>query len=163
MSAADLMRRTTLKAISVRQPWASCIATGAAGAKRVENRGRNCAYRGPIAIHASLRADTSADTDPRVTALWGTDPRVGRPIGAVLAVAHLVDCHEAQWWRLRVEPCCSPWGERHYSGNSAWHLVLDNVRVLDTPIPARGHLQVPWTLPDDVAAKVLEQVGEARP
>lgn len=148
------------RAISIRQPWASCIATGAEGAKRVENRGRPTSYRGLVVIHASLQPDVAADTDPRVTALWGRDPRLGMPVGVVLAVADLVDCHQSDW--PDDEPaCCFPWGDLFYGDGlaPAWHLVLDNVIVLDRPVPAKGKLGVPWTLPDDLATQVTEQVG----
>ncbi len=151
-----------MKAISVRQPWASCIASDHRDAKRVENRGRPTSYRGPVAIHASLAPDTSADHDERVVRLWGRDPRVGMPVGVILAVADLVDCHQSQW--PDDEPaCCWPWGDLFY-GNGlsiAWHLVLDNVQILDQPVPAKGQLGVPWNLPDDVAAQVWAQIGVA--
>lgn len=143
------------RAISVRQPWASCVASLHRDAKRVENRGRPTSYRGPIAIHASLTPDTSADQDERVTRLWGRDPRIGMPVGVILAVADLVDCHQSQW--PDDEPaCCFPWGDLFYGGglNPAWHLVLDNVRILDEPVPAKGKLGVPWTLPDHIAEQV---------
>lgn len=142
------------KAISVRQPWASCIASLHPDAKRVENRGRPTSYRGPVAIHASLTPNTSAGHDERVTRLWGRDPRIGMPAGVILAVADLVDCHEAQWPLRPMEACCQPWGDPYYNGRLAWHLVLDNVRILDEPVPAKGQLSVPWTLPEDVAERV---------
>lgn len=69
-----------MRAITIRQPYARCVA---AGVKPVENRGRNCTYRGPIAIHAAQRASLVGDTDPRVLAVYGPDPRLGAPVGAV--------------------------------------------------------------------------------
>ncbi len=153
---------TVVRSITVRQPWASCIASSHADAKRVENRGRPTSYRGPIAIHAARTADTAADTDPRITGLFGPDPRLGRPVGAVIAVADLADCHQATLdWADTADPrpCCTPWGERWYNGAPAWHLVLANVRVLDTPVPARGQIGVPWNLPADVAAQVNTQLA----
>ncbi len=137
-----------MKAISIRQPWASCIATDHRDAKRVENRGRPTSYRGPIAIHASLAPDTNADNDERVVRLRGRDPRLGAPTGAVLAVADLVDCHPA-------DGCCRPWGEP-----DGWHLTLDNVHHI-RPVPAKGQLGVPWNLPADVAIQVEAQLGVA--
>jgi hypothetical protein len=130
---ADELRRAACsgKAITIRQPWARCIAVGA---KTVENRGRPVQYRGRIAIHAGRTADVAADHDPRVVRLYGPDPRIGAPVGAVIAVADLVDCHKAAP-STTDETCCAPWGERYHQGPSrrvvAWHLVLANVVALD--------------------------------
>jgi ASCH domain-containing protein len=44
-----------MKIISIRQPWASLIVSGA---KDVENRTWPTRYRGPVLVHASQRADS---------------------------------------------------------------------------------------------------------
>lgn len=46
-----------MKAITVRQPWAECIARGV---KLVENRSRPTTHRGPLAIHAGARPSDQA-------------------------------------------------------------------------------------------------------
>jgi hypothetical protein len=112
-----------VKALTVWQPWADCIASGA---KPIENRTRPFHYRGPLAIHAGLRRDRHAERWPLVRAAVG-DPDV-LPTGALVAVADLVDCHPDTG-------CCRPWGEP-----GAYHLVLAHVRRLRRPIPARGQL-----------------------
>lgn len=151
-----------LPCITIRQPYAMCVATGH---KLVENRGRPTSHRGLTGIHAARAHDPAGDTDPRVVALWGSDPRIGQPVGAVLAVADLVDCHLAG-------PCvnrptwdggCNPWGDIDYNNGPAWHLVFANVRRLDRPVPARGALSVPWRLPAEQTADVLAQLAEATP
>jgi hypothetical protein len=79
--------------------------------------------------------------------------------GAIVAVATLVDCHEAQ--QVVAVPdatCCWPWGERYHNGKPAWHLVLDNVRRLRTPVSAKGSLAMPWTVPAEIEAQVLAQL-----
>lgn len=43
-----------MKALSIKQPWASLIVSGA---KVVENRSRKWKHRGPLAIHASKNFD----------------------------------------------------------------------------------------------------------
>lgn len=146
----------TMRAITIRQPWARAVA---AGFKTVENRGRNTSLRGEIAIHAARAHDPEGDTDPRLVRWYGPEPRIGQPVGAVLAVADLTDCHQ------RAEHgCCSPWGDDWYttprSTGRAYHLVLANVRPLDRPVPARGALQIGWVLPDDVEAQVRAQLAE---
>ncbi|MFI6228574.1 hypothetical protein ACIBCR_14835 [Micromonospora echinospora] len=147
-----------MKSITIRQPWASAIALDHANAKRIENRVRPTSYRGLVAIHAGKTPDVAADRDPRIVRLFGRDPRVGMPVGAVIAVAELIDCHQAVWEKAS-QLCCAPWGEDYLP--RAWHLVLDNVRCLPQPVPARGALSVPWTLPADVAAQVEAQLAEA--
>lgn len=146
-----------MKAISVRQPWARCIANGK---KTVENRGRPTVYRGLVAIHASKTPDRRATEDPRVVRALGFDPLLGTVLGAVVAVADLVDCHESR-------DCCWPWGEMYHFGPTrtvpAWHLVLTDVRRLGKPVPVRGSLAVPWNLPEAVAEAVAAQLaGVAR-
>lgn len=147
-----------MKAITIRQPWAACIADGF---KQVENRGRNVTYRGPIAIHSARAADVEADRDPRVVTMWGrSGVRIGAPQGAVIKVATLVDCHRAEQ-NADGSTCCQPWGDREYGLGPAHHLVLRNIRHLPEPVYVRGQQAVPWTLPDDVAAKVAAQLEEA--
>ncbi|OLS99365.1 hypothetical protein BJF90_39330 [Pseudonocardia sp. CNS-004] len=116
-------RRTdaATKALTIWQPWAECIATGA---KTVENRRRPFGYRGPLAIHAGLRRDHRAESWPQMRAIVG-DPDA-LVTGALVAVAELVDCH-------LDAGCCRPWGEA-----DAVHLVLANIRRLPRPVPARG-------------------------
>jgi hypothetical protein len=154
--------------------------------KNVENRGRPIADKHigtDIAIHAGQTWCPIGGADPRVQRAWWTfanaiglrepnpllaahgDTRTGSvgglkvpglwiEQGAVIATATIADCHPAG-------PCvnlgCHPWGERDYNGGTAWHLVLGNVRRLRTPVPARGAIGVPWTLPDDVAEQVDQQ------
>ena len=137
-----------MKAITVMQPWAACIA---AGAKLVENRARPVSHRGPLAIHAGQRwSRRGGHDDLVVTTLAGPDAPgpMSRQVagevldvvfGAVIAVAELVDCHPA-------DGCCSPWGVQNDDhGHPAHHLILRNVQPLDPPVPARGALGL-WSI-----------------
>jgi hypothetical protein len=94
--------------------------------------------------------------------LFGPDPRVGAPVGAVVAVADLVDCHPAALTGRR-DTCCAPWGERSYATASgvgrAIHLVFANIRALATPVHCAGKVLLPWELPDDIAAAVEREVA----
>ncbi|GLZ14185.1 hypothetical protein Acsp04_44200 [Actinomadura sp. NBRC 104425] len=151
---------TTLKALSVRQPWALAICHG----KDTENRTRPTRHRGPIAIHAPKAWDDVG----RFTLLWIADMIGLTPYqaaerdhrGAVLAVAEIVGCHRH---RDSTHPChadgapiCSPWAARGY-----WHWQLANVRPLQHPVPARGAAGL-WPLPPDVTAAVLAQTENAQ-
>lgn len=94
-----------MQALTIWQPWAQLLAIGA---KRHETRGWPTNHRGPIAIHAGARwlADEAGLCwrRPYREALERAgfavpDPKpVGRrfprflPLGAVIAVAELVDC-----------------------------------------------------------------------
>ena len=146
-----------MKAITVRQPWALCIASGH---KNVENRGRPTSYRGEIAIHAAKAHDPAGDVDPRVVRLWGVDSRLRAPLGAIIAVGELTDCHQRTVaCRIKGHPCW-PWGESTYRDGVAWHLVLGNVRRLDVPVHCRGALQVGWTVPGVVEEQVRNALAE---
>ncbi|GKT37929.1 ASCH domain-containing protein, partial [Aduncisulcus paluster] len=124
-------------------PWAwQIIHQG----KNIENRTRNIAgkYRGPVAIHAALKADELALARlPRRAPEWVTAPRVFN-YGAILGVVDLVDVHQSAPF------CCgSDWGELLWGG---CHLVLANPRALPGPIPCRGALGL-WTPPADILAR----------
>ncbi len=147
-----------MRAMSVREPWARCIAVGK---KTVENRGRATTHRGLVAIHTSKTPDYAATRDGRVLRALGLDPLLGAALGAVIAVADLTDCHPAEQGGGYLT-CCWPWGERYYHGPTravpAWHLVLENVRRID-PVYCPGQVRVPWELPEDVAAEVERQLS----
>ncbi len=138
-----------MRAISVRQPWAWQIINQR---KDVENRTRNIAgkYRGPVAIHASLKPDEEALRRlPMRAPGWVTARRVF-DYGVILGVVDLVDVHQSASF------CCgSDWAELLWGG---YHLVLANPR----PIPlkdqprCRGALGL-WTPPADV----IEQIEAA--
>jgi len=124
---------TETRALTVRQPFAACIAHGG---KTVENRDWATGWRGPLLIHAARTADHGAfDHPPVVAALETADawPAAGI-LGAVVAVAVLADCHPGHDC---TRPACRPWGLRH---PGAWHWVLTHIRALPEPVPARGAL-----------------------
>jgi hypothetical protein len=146
----------TYRGITIKQPWAECIA---AGFKTIENRASFFTYRGPLLIHAGLRTDGAALNDPRVTATLARIPGNRTfAAGAVIAVADLVDVHEAvEIPTLTGDPgvCCEPWGERVYSARVAKHLVLANVYRLGKPVQCRGALGL-WV----PSLRVVEQVEQ---
>jgi hypothetical protein len=132
-----------LKALTVKQPWASVIATGA---KSVENRTWPTKYRGRLAIHAGQSDDRGALA---VDILWNAvEADLGKPTirGAILAVAELTDCH-------RCDGSCSPWAEP-----GAWHWGLTNIRGLPEPVPCKGRLSL-WTPDAEIRRAVLDQLA----
>lgn len=78
--------------------------------------------------------------------------------GAVVAVATLAGCHPAAYGGAHGKTCCEPWGEARYNGGDCFHLVLADVVRLPDPVPARGALNVPWRMPEDVADLVAAQL-----
>jgi hypothetical protein len=162
-----------MNAITIQLPWAAAIRATAwdPTTKLVENRGRAVAAHHigkPVAIHAGAGWDKAGAADPRIRNWWyGHDAQrtlsatdFSRAFRKVLAVATLVDCHRAN---VAINPnvnCCSPWGDSFYGQGLAWHLVLADVVDLAEPVETRGYLPVPWTLPDDVAARVQAQLPE---
>ncbi|GGS98800.1 hypothetical protein GCM10010156_66150 [Planobispora rosea] len=135
-----------VKALSVQQPWAHLITIGA---KDIENRSRRTTYRGPIAIHASLRADRDArvPTEQGRAALRTAGDLA---FGAIIAVAQLTDSHQCPGKRT-----CSPWAVP-----GMWHWRLSEIRALPEPIACTGALGL-WTIPPGVQAALADQLGDA--
>lgn len=114
-----------MKALTVRQPWAWAILHAG---KRIENRTRRTNFRGRFYIHAGLAR-------PNWQMMIDCESRFGDPLpeghftyGYLIATAELVDC-------VWSDTFVTPWGEPQ-----AWHWMLDNVKPLRKPIPARGQL-----------------------
>lgn len=143
------------RALTVKQPWAACIATGQ---KRVENRTWQTRHRDPLLIHAGAEWDKNATRlalDPHAAPVMSTyygAPAELSGVSAILAVAMIDDCHP-------YEPgcCASVWAEKT---PSAWHWVLGSVRALPVPVPCKGSLSL-WRPPQDVLDAVLKQLGGA--
>lgn len=119
-----------MKALTVRQPWASYIAEGR---KRYETRSKPTRHRGPLAIHAGKNTEIMAQKG-----------LTGLPLGAVVCTVQLVACHRTEDLQDISEE------ERSMGdfspGRYAWDLRV--VEVFDQPIPARGNQGLwNWTSP----------------
>ena len=99
-----------MKALSIRQPWASKIARGE---KTIEVRSWPTSYRGSLLICA------------------GKKPHGSDPAGVAVAVADLVDCRPFVGGD-EAAACCGA-----DPGDFAW--VLSNVRPIE-PVPVKGAL-----------------------
>lgn len=82
-----------MKAITICQPWAWAIA---AGHKIIENRPRAWHHRGPIAIHAGLSKKWLREGCEFLESRGIVLPERFE-MGAVIAVAQLVDCRPLEW------------------------------------------------------------------
>ncbi|MFE4279731.1 hypothetical protein ACFRSX_34505 [Streptomyces goshikiensis] len=147
MSAAGLEGGDWIRGITIRQPWATCVLAG----KRTENRPRPWPWRGWVLLHAGkARPEPAVLRDPLVaTAIRGRE----LPLGAVIGVARLTDCHPDRG----PERCTSPWAER-----DVHHLVLADVHELPLPVPATGALPA-WKPTQDLVDQVLQQLPNLRP
>lgn len=95
-----------MKAITVRQPWASLIA---AGVKTIETRSWSTKYRGPLAVHAGARWDVGWGTH----ALWHDPdhPSTARDRSDILVdklrCDPMEDCNGSGYWTVDA------YGRRH--------------------------------------------------
>lgn len=118
-----------MRALTVRQPWASHIASGE---KWLEIRSRATAYRGALLIHAGLHDRHATD---------------GLPRGAIIARVELVDCvrcEDVPEWERAAQADVAPFAPGHF----AWRLA--NVERLPVHVMARGALGL-WTVPASAA------------
>ena len=123
-----------MKALTVRQPWASLIADGR---KTIEVRSWHTNYRGALAIHAGIHEPPAGDLRR-----WGLDPHA-LPYGAILATATLHDVQPYDADRHASAACLPGTPRAAY----AWRLT--DVRPLDAHVPCRG-AQGLWSVPDAI-------------
>jgi len=144
-----------VKALSFRQPLATLVALGA---KRLDTRSWRTSYRGPLAIHAAKRMTKAESSlcwqEPFRTTLeaggykpgeGSTSNPFGLPLGAVIAVAVLIDIQPIPLENRPMEPEYS-FGD-YGPGRFAW--ILRDVYRLPDAVPARGRLGLwEWTPPN---------------
>lgn len=151
-----------MRAVTIRQPWASLIALGQ---KFVETRSTRIRYRGPLAIHASraledwqlgVMAEEPFRTVLERAGLIRVEPETKSinithlPLGAVVALADLVGCAPVEELRLRLLPKIArqvhPQHELAFGdyspGRHGW--LLDQVKPLPRAIACRG-MQGLWS------------------
>ena len=120
-----------MKALSLTQPWASLVVTGA---KRFETRSWTTSYRGPLLIHAAKAFPTYArDFCISVIGLRPTE----LPFGAIIGRVVLKNVYRTE----EIAPTLTDL-ERLYGdyGPGRWALELADAETFETPIPYRGAL-----------------------
>jgi len=125
-----------MKALSVRQPWASLIV---AGKKTLEVRSRRTNHRGPLVI-CSSKTDAHSKAALAASELLPLAPYPG---GVALGIVDLVDCRPARDGDHAGALC-----DLH--GAFVW--VLDNPRQCHN-VPVLGKLGV-FELPEEVARRL---------
>ncbi len=137
-----------MKVLTVMNPWATLIRVGA---KRIETRSYDPKYRGWLLIHASARMNAEAERVCQWDIVRAALNRNGvyraeqMYNGCIVAKVMLdevvrveqcvVDSEDVAHISITVEE--EAFGD-YSPGRFAW--VLSDLRVLDTPIPARGQL-----------------------
>jgi hypothetical protein len=142
---------STMKAISLLQPWASLIMLGY---KSYETRSWATKHRGPLAIAASAgKQGREACTPSSDIAIMLANHGLtfdDLPRGAVLGVCEVDSMHKMdETWDLvlgEVELACGD----YTNGRVAW--AMSNVQAFATPIPCKGALSL-WEVPAEVEAQ----------
>lgn len=169
-----ILQRDRLKALTLTQPWASLVASGAKG---IETRSWGVEYVGPLAIHAAKgyppEAEALCEQEPfsskleaagyhrhteRGSNLWGL------PLGAIIAIVWLEQVE-------RITSCIHVTSQERAFGNYApgrYAWQFGEVYLLPTPIPARGTLglwswQPPLTFWHEVQTAFDQQRAQAVP
>ena len=120
-----------MKALTLTQPWATLVATGA---KQIETRSWSTRYRGPLYIHAAKGFPTYAKDFARE--VYGNPAVVPYiPLGAIVGRVYLLDVvHVEDLLALSIQE--AKYGD-YSPGRFAW--ILTNIEQLE-PIPCRGAL-----------------------
>lgn len=129
-----------MKAISLWQPWATLVATGA---KQYETRSWSTTYRGPLIIHAAKRYDDLPQRGKHrnhfIKAFGEAGiyfPLTEIPRGVYLCIVDLVEVVTTESIVNLISEQERAFGN-YSSGRFAWK--LENVRVFPEPVPARGY------------------------
>jgi len=119
-----------MKALSLTQPWATLVVTGA---KRFETRSWGTNYRGPLLIHA-------AKTFPKYAQLFARELMSDRwpwqlPRGAIIGRVVLKNIHRTEDIAPTLTPLERLYGD-YTPGRWAWELA--EAELFEDPIPYKG-------------------------
>lgn len=135
-----------MKAITIRQPWATLVAIGE---KRFETRSWRTDYRGEIAIQAGKKVDVKiCRQEPYRSILQKHGYTAeGLPLGAVIAVGRLEQCYNVKadsgTAAILGEDAELVDGAEYIfgdfsAGRYAWEMT--DMRLLEEPVSAVGRL-----------------------
>ncbi len=129
----------SMKALTVRQPWAWALLTEHIQRKTIENRSWSTRYRGRLAIHAAkgmTQREYRQAADFCAMNGLSLPPAHTLAFGCVLGMVDMVDC---------VDSASSPWFEGPYG------FVFNEPKCFPTPIPAQGALGLwDWAIPEGI-------------
>lgn len=152
-----------MKALSIKQPWASLIAHGI---KDIENRTWKTNFRGRIYIHASAKVtdvefSTSQTAELFLNEIWL--PETGFKselfnVSAIIGEVDIIDCvinHPSIWAEK------SDWQEVGWTEKQIYNWVLDNPVLYDKPIlNVKGKLSF-WEFEQYKVGDIVECFGKA--
>jgi len=118
-----------IKALSVKQPWASLIVDGN---KTIETRTWSTSYRGDLLIVSSKEPDRS-EMFTRMRHDDRFKPGMIFLLGQALCIARLVDCRPMTAADM-VAACCG-------GSKQLWAWCLEDVRKIE-PFPVKGQLRL---------------------
>ena len=137
-----------MQAVSVPQPWAWMVARGR---KAHLNQAKDTCHRGPLAIYASCRADTTHVRNQAVREANGDSADPVAAIGGIVAVVSLVGVCTAG---ISGRACdCGRWA---FAGSYHWQVA--DPRPLRLPVLALGQPGL-WELAPAVATAVARMAG----
>lgn len=132
-----------MKAITIKQPWASLIVHGI---KDIENRNWRTNLRGRVLIHSSAKGDIAKfgclQSNQRLKVLNTSMGRIGfndLPFGSIIGSVEIIDC---------VQNHPSIWADK-----GVYNWVLANPVIFENPIPAKGKLSF-WDYPGIKEVKI---------
>jgi len=133
-----------MKLISMWEPWASLLATGA---KKIETRGWSTLYRGHVAIHATKGGLTKLDLkETCAESFFAEALRSAPPFspGHIIAVGTLLDCRPLDEHHVnnvfRIHPGLETPQELAFGnyGPEWFGLVFEDVKLLRNPVPFKS-------------------------
>ena len=141
---------STMKVLSVRQPWAYLIV---AGYKPVENRRWSTTYRGPLLIHASKGVDPD-DFMPKQREYIESAGIVipeDLPRGAIVGSVNLTDV----WDKKKFERPGIRWFEGPYG------FKMEDAVPFYQPIPFKGQLGIREASDANMTSDLFETLEDA--
>lgn len=130
-----------MKALSIKQPWASLIATGI---KDIENRTWRCKFRGRIYIHAACKRSFRGMSGLNPEMMGALNDRDiyeewDYPLGAIIGEVDIIDCvinHDSIWAEKMAYNVCPDTGLHvlRKGQKYVWNWVLANPVLYDKPI-----------------------------
>lgn len=130
-----------MKALSIKQPWASLIAHGI---KDIENRTWRTNFRGKIYIHASSKSAgvfidvlNSEQFEKWIEFLNALSKVPNTSLSAIIGEVEIVDCvinHESIWAEQTEIIGKTIEGDPLYKTKPIWNWVLANPKLYDQPI-----------------------------
>lgn len=141
-----------MKALSIKQPWASLIAHGI---KDIENRTWKTKFRGRIYIHASAKKVTVDFSTEQTAMIYGTElfPDTEHnfahekfPVSAIIGEVDIIDCvinHDSIWAEKTFMYEYDEQVEEKPIGKPIYNWVLANPVLYDKPIlNVKGNLSL---------------------